>query len=528
MKSLGSVLHKLHPVEPRAKSQSGFSLVEILISLGVVTTFLFILGVIIQNGITINGKTSFRAEASSLAFKKVQDYINLDFSNVPIGDVVTSYEVEDFSAEAKALKLSNVVAKVYVEPESELKTTTTTTTTNFSQTTTADSTFISGSEISAVGVDDAANIYWNEGRISDDSFSNYTYNAFSPGADNKPLPSIDLGTAQVVDTIRIEWWTCNYGADDFRIEAKNGNATSNSGWTTIVSGLSDNNPSCSSSASAQQDVDVSANVTPYQHWRMFVVDATHSAWNVISEFEAFSDATGAPGDIVEQHGSDATDSPGDLYFSSSDLEMSEDGARGHQSVGVIFDDIDTPQGASIDNAYIEFTADQTDSGTVELKVVGVDEDTAVAWGGSYAVDNAVDGDNSDGRVGTTASTTWTPAAWTDGDSGANTRVDVTAIVQEIVDRAGWTVDNDMTFAVQYVSGAGRRVGSRDAAPELVIDWSESTTTTSTDPYEDVNVDGDVDNPNLVRITAIIEYDSYGRRDKVQFSTFMHRFGVGSD
>jgi len=509
----------------KVSDQQGFSLIEVLISLGVVSVFLVVLAAIIQNGVVVNGKTAVRAEASSLAFKKVQDYINLDYDSIPIGDVLTAYEVEDFSAEAAALNLKNASAKVYVEPESVLESTTTTTTTNFSQTIAADSAFASGSEITAVGVHDATNIHWNEGRISDDSYTNYTYNAFSPGPDNKPLPSIDLGSSQVVETIKIEWWTCSYGASNFRIEAKDSDPTDTNGWTTIVDGLSDNGIPCSSIASAAQDVDVSANVTPYRYWRMFMVDGTHSSWNVLSEFEAFS--AGSPGDIVEQHGSDASSLPGDLYFSSSDLEMSEDGTRGHQSVGIIFDDIDTPQAANIDSAFIEFTADETNSGAVTLLVTGVDEDNAVPWAGSYAVDNAVDGDSSDGRVGTTASVTWTPPAWTAGDSTTNTQVDVTAIVQEIVNRAGWTVDNDMAFAIAYVSGSDLRVAERNPAPELVIDWSESVTTTSTDPFEDLDLDGDVDNPTLVRITTIIEFDAFGSSHRTEYSTFIHKFGLGS-
>ena len=503
--------------------EQGFSLIEVLISLTVVTLYLVALTAIIQNGLEINGRTNLQAEAGSLAFKKVQDYINLDFNNIPVGDDVTVYEVEDFSAEAQALNLVNAVAKIYVEPESAVQSGTVSTTTDYSQTVVADATYIAGSEITALNVHDATGDYWRRERISDDSFSNYTYNAYDPGPDNKAVPSIDLGVAQLVDTVRIEWWTCSYGADNFRIEAKNSAPTTNSGWTTIVSGLADNDPPCSSTASAAQDIDVSANTTPYRYWRMYVVDATDNFWNVISEFEAFS--AGTPGDIVEQHGADASSSPGQLYFSDSDLEMSEDGVRGHQSVGLIFDDIDTAQGATITSAYLQFTADEADSDAVTLAVRGVDTDNAVPWSGDYAVDNAVDADSSDGQIGTTASTTWTPAAWSSGEKGADTQVDITNIVQEIVNRGGWAVDNDMAFAVQYVSGSGRRVAEREPAPELVINWSQTTTTTYSGQYEDNDNDGDVDDPTLLRVQAVIEYDAYDVRRRVEYQTFIREFGL---
>jgi len=503
-------------------------MVEILVSLAVSSLLLFVMAAVLENGFQINGKTERRAEASSLAFKKVQDYINLNYDTIPIGDSLDNYEVEDFSAEAESLNVENAVAKVFIEPESELDTSASTTTTSFNQTIQADSAFVaSGSEINVVAVNDAAGIHCPTSiactpeNISNDDFSDYTYNSNSPGPDNKPLPSIDLGSPQGVETIQVTWWSCNYGANNFRIEATNGNPNSSSGWIPIRQNLSDGGAACDSDKS--QEIDVSSNTTPYQHWRMFVVDGYHPNWNVISEFEAFS--SGAPGDIVEQHGSSASSNPGQLYFSSSDLEMSRDGSRGQQSVGIIFDDIDTPQAATIDDAYIEFTADESDSGFVRLRVSAIAIDNAPTWIGDFAVDNAVDSNNGDGLVGTAASTNWTPDPWSSGDRGVNTRVEVTAVVQEIVNRSGWQVNNRIGFAVQYVSGGDRRVAERNPAPELVLEWSETSTTTSV--YVDANNDGDVDNPTLVRVTAVISYEAYRAKQEVTYSTFIRRFGVGS-
>jgi hypothetical protein len=207
--------------------------------------------------------------------------------------------------------------------------------------------------------------------------------------------------------------------------------------------------------------------------------------------------------------------------------MSENGANGHQSVGLIFDDVDTAQGASITSAYIQFTADENDSDDVTLRVRGVDTDNAPAWSGAYAVDNAVDTDDSDGYIGTAASTVWTPAAWSSGEKGDDTQVDVTDIVQEIVDRGGWVAVNDMAFAVQYISGDGKRVAERENdEPELIINWSETVTTTYSGQYEDADGDGDADDPTLIRVRAVIEYDAYGRRREVEYQTFIREFGIG--
>ncbi len=499
-------------------------MVEVLIALAVMSTIISVLSVIVINSISLNSKATIRSDASSLAFKKVQDYINLSFDNIPIGDTVTAYEVEDFSAESQAINLVNSTAKVYVEPESVLQNTTTTTTTNYSQIIDADSAFINGSEISSVGVNDATGDYWRTWRIRDDNFSNYTYNRYNFNPDNLASPSIDLGSSSDVDTIRVDWYSCGYGANNFRVEAKNSSPNSNSGWTTITSGLSDNGIPCGA-GSHPQDIDVSSNTTQYRYWRLYIVDAQNFFFNVFSELEAFS--AGSPGDIVEQQGSDATDSPGSLYFSSSDLQMSIDGVRGHQSLGIIFDSVNTPQASTIDSAYIEFTPDQTGSTAVSLLVKGVDTDNASPWAGLFSVDNSVDTDNSDGLVGTSASTAWSPGAWTVGSSGIATQVDVKDIIQEIVDRTGWSVNNSLAFAIQYVSGSGVRVAERSPAPKLVINWSETVTTTSTGGYLDVNMDGDVDNPTLVRVTAIIDFKAVGVDQEVVFTSYVRKYGIGN-
>lgn len=497
----------------------GFSLVEVMVSIFLVSLLLGVMSSVVQNAMTINAKATLRSEAGSLAFKKIQDYINLDYDSIPIGDDVTSYEVEDFSSEAQDLNLRNASAKVYIEPESEL--TSATTTTSYSQVVSADTAYVEGSEISSVGWNDATGDWYNEGRIRDNNYSNYTYSRYASSPDNLASPSIDLGSAQVVNNIRVNWFACGYVANNFRVEAKNSSPNVNSGWTTIASGLSSGGVSCSG-GSNPQTIDVSSNSTAYRHWRLFFVDSQHPNFAVISELEAFSADT--PGDTVEQNGADASSNPGQLYFSSTDLEMSEDGSHGHQSLGMIFDGINSAQGSTIDNAYLEFTADESDSGSVSLLVRAANVDNASPWSGNFAVDNAVDSNATDGSVGTTATVTWNPSAWNSGDRGSNTRVSVKNLIQEIINRPGWLPGNSIAIAVQYISGSGRRVAERNPSPQLVVEWSEEHSSTPGE-YVDADLDGDVDNPTLLRATAIVTYEAFGSDHTVQYSTFIRKFGV---
>jgi len=500
--------------------QQGFSLVEVIVSLLLVSILLGVITSVVQNAAKANSKANLRAEASSLSFKKIQDYINLDFDSVPIGDKISAYETEDYSSEASAVFLKNPSAKMYVEPASQLGTPTTVSTT-YTQAISADTSYISGAEIPSVGYNDATNDWSRVWHIRDNNYSNYTYSRWAPSPDNLASPSIDLGSAVSVDTIRLNWFFCGYGASNFRIEAKNSSPNSNSGWTTVTSGLSDNGIPCFFGNHPQ---DISVGGASYRYWRVFFVDSQNYYFAVLSELEAFS--PGLPGDTVEQQGADATLNPGELYFSNSNLEMTEDGSRGHQSLGMIFNNVTADNSATINNAYLNFTAANSNSGPVTLLVKAPDVDNASPWSGLFAVDKAVDNDGSDGSVGTTASVTWTPNAWSNGESGPDTQVDVTAIIQELVNRAGWSTNNKLALTVQYVSGASKRVAVRLPAPQLVINWSESTTTTPGN-YVDNNGDGDVDNPTLLKVTSVIEYDAFDSRQRVEYSTFIRKFGLGS-
>lgn len=178
-------------------------------------------------------------------------------------------------------------------------------------------------------------------------------------------------------------------------------------------------------------------------------------------------------DVVEERASDANTSPGGLIVGDSDLEMAYNGTGAkNQTVGLRFRSITTPKAATIQNAYIQFTTDETkQAGVVELAVKGIALDNTSSWSGSYAVTNAPK---------TTATTTWTPPDWNNvGASGANERVNVTAIVQEIINRSGWNTGNAMSFSIAWVNGSGIRTaesGTDSGAPQLFIQWSNGAST----------------------------------------------------
>ena len=169
---------------------------------------------------------------------------------------------------------------------------------------------------------------------------------------------------------------------------------------------------------------------------------------------------------VSQDNDDAEEqvSNGNMDRGSSDLELTSDGGT-NQLVGVRFLNINIPQGTTILSASIQFTTDETDSGSTSVTLRGEDTDNASVFSNSdYDISN---------RTLTSASVAWNniPAWNTTGQSGANQRTpDLTTIVQEIVNRGGWSSGNAMAFVI---NGTGERTaesydGDSAKAPVLTI------------------------------------------------------------
>lgn len=165
-------------------------------------------------------------------------------------------------------------------------------------------------------------------------------------------------------------------------------------------------------------------------------------------------------DDVEQNAS------GSMYVNSSDLELVTDGTN-VQTVGIRFTWVNIPQGAVITNAYIQFQADEVSTVATSLVIRGEDADTAAA----FTTANS----NVSSRASTDATVHWTPAAWsTVGAAGLDQRTpDLSGIVQEIVDRGGWSALNNMVFVV---TGSGTRTaesfeGTGAGAPLLHVDYT---------------------------------------------------------
>lgn len=161
-------------------------------------------------------------------------------------------------------------------------------------------------------------------------------------------------------------------------------------------------------------------------------------------------------------------SNGGVAIASSDLEMAVDGTK-VQTVGLRFTGIDIPKGAVITNAYIQFTVDEVSLGQAALSIRGENTDDAAPFTTAPFTASS--------RLTTNASVGWAPADWTVRNVAdlAQRTPDLSAIIQEIVNRTGWANLNDIVF---LINGSGTRTaesfeGKAAAAPLLHIEWQSS-------------------------------------------------------
>jgi hypothetical protein len=152
---------------------------------------------------------------------------------------------------------------------------------------------------------------------------------------------------------------------------------------------------------------------------------------------------------------------------SSDIEILTDGGE-ETIVGLRFQNVQIPQGATITNAYVRFIVDVSQSGSVAVDIYGEDADNSVA-----IVDAS--SNNISNRTKTTATVNWNVGGSGAGVNTAVDTVDISSIIQEIVNRAGWVAGNSIMIIFQDPTTSNFREfesydGESGDAPRLIVDF----------------------------------------------------------
>ena len=110
-----------------------------------------------------------------------------------------------------------------------------------------------------------------------------------------------------------------------------------------------------------------------------------------------------------------------------------------QKIGLRFNNILIPNGATINYAYLEFQANQSNSGQTDITIIGENNSNPLTYSGASG--------NITGRAETTASVNWLSVpAWTSGQ--VYQTAGITTIIQELVNLGGWSSGNSMALMLK--------------------------------------------------------------------------------
>jgi hypothetical protein len=185
---------------------------------------------------------------------------------------------------------------------------------------------------------------------------------------------------------------------------------------------------------------------------------------------------------VSSGNNDAEEDLGDnsIDLTSTDLELVKDGST-NQIIGLRFTGINIAQGTTINSAYVEFEVDALPAGSSDAVNVVINGELAE----NAAAITATASDLS-GRALTTAKANWSIPAATAVDEKLQS-ADITAVIQEIVDQAGWAAGNSLVLLIRDDAGSPS-VGTREtesyngeaaAAPLLHIEFEGEAPTEPT-------------------------------------------------
>ena len=171
---------------------------------------------------------------------------------------------------------------------------------------------------------------------------------------------------------------------------------------------------------------------------------------------------------------DAEQKDGTMYLTSSDLDF------GDKAVGVIYANANIPQGASIKSAYFTVVSSGSSSSTTNINLFAEDVNSASAY--------TTSSNNLTNRTLTSASKKWMMPYWS--ASGITFQSpDITQLVQEVVNRSGWNLGNDINIISLQSSGLREAVShntNSSEAPKLFVKYTDPSVADRYLTFVDVN------------------------------------------
>ncbi len=242
-------------------------------------------------------------------------------------------------------------------------------------------------------------------------------------------------------------------------------------------------------------VDNASNVGQVSNNNVFQIPSNLDIWNpsngsVVTINKDSSTGGGGSNngtiDVAISNGDDDVEESenGTIYDNSSDLEMVYDShnSNGYQKVGLRFRGVNLPKNATITNAYIQFTADESNSASTELEISLHNNGNSPAFSNTNNVSN---------RSTFSSKVTWNPNSWSSNQSGNSQQSpSLKTMVQSLVNKSDWISGNSASFiikgkGVSLTSTSAKRVadsyeGGASKAARLIVSYTKNGTSPPSD------------------------------------------------
>ncbi|AXT50623.1 T9SS C-terminal target domain-containing protein [Aquimarina sp. BL5] len=153
---------------------------------------------------------------------------------------------------------------------------------------------------------------------------------------------------------------------------------------------------------------------------------------------------------------------GSLYTNSSDLELVYDSNAnaGNQIIGLRFRSLNLPKNAAITSAYLQFTADESNSANAALEISLHNSSNSSAF--------TTSANNVSSRPVFSSKVLWNPNSWSSGQSSNAQRTpNLKNMVQSLVNKSNWVSGNNASFIIR-----GKGVSLTNTSAKRVADSYE--------------------------------------------------------
>ncbi len=168
---------------------------------------------------------------------------------------------------------------------------------------------------------------------------------------------------------------------------------------------------------------------------------------------------------------------GSLDTGSDDLDMERE-----KIIGLIFENIQIPNNITVTDAYIQFTAKESNSQSTNLTIKGLLNTSLTRFRNSYAVSK---------EPTTSSSVSWSPEAWTE-DYFLYKTSNLSPIINELIQKSNWKSGKNLAFRI---SGSGMRSArsyNGNIPPQLIIKYRENSTSSAGEHSINIRISRDED------------------------------------